>query len=173
MLFGRPSALVLAGICSLFLLSAVTSSLAADTSPLAPTAPPMTGVLRATEGGADSASGVLEDLSRTKRLSWAPGPAFAGVSVDQVAATFRIEGTPAARLASVAVFEKLAAADPNLQRPPAVVLAAQGAEYRGVVESLAYECTSQRCEVKVSILAGAGAATVKCPEDEWEWGPRR
>jgi hypothetical protein len=169
----RHSIFVLAAVCSLFTLAADSTSLAADAAPSASSAAPMMGSLRATEGGSDSMTAVLASLSRTKRLSWEAGPSYAGVSLDQIAATFRIEGSPAARNAAMTVFEKLAAVDPNLQRPPSVALAVQGAEYRGVVESLSYECSAQGCDVKVAVLAGGGATTLKCPIDEWEWGPRR
>ena len=162
-----PSLVALAWVCSFFAQAAVDAS-----SPPA-NAAPMTGSIRAVEGGNESTTAVLEELDRTKRLDWAPGPSYVGVALDEIVATFRIDGTPATRSASVAAFEKLASTDATLLRPPTVALTARGAEYRGVIESLSYQCTSQRCDVKVSVLLGKAAA-VRRPEEEegWDWGPR-
>jgi hypothetical protein len=172
--FGSPSILALGWICSFFAQAAAdASSPPAIGSASGASGSAMTGSIRAIEGGNESTAAELVEFDRTKRLKWDPGPSYVGVALDEVVATFRIAGTPETRSASVTVFEKLASKDPTLLRPPTVVLTARGAEYRGVVESLSYQCTSQRCDVKVAILQGRAAA-MRPPEDEegWDWGPR-
>ena len=166
---GKPSAVALTSACLLLATLAVgRASHAAD--PQAVTAPALTGSIRSIEGRTETTSGILEDFNRTKRVRWEPGPSYAGIAVDQVEATFLVNGSPAARMASIAVFEKLATPDPALQRPPTVVLTVQGAEYRGVLEALSYKCAVQRCTVNVTVLGGT--PTAKPADDTWQWGSR-
>lgn len=165
---GKRSALVLAPLSLIAATLGVRSSRAADPSP--PVAPSMTGSLRAVEGRSESTSAGLESFDRAKRVRWESGLAYAGIAVDQIEATFVVTGSPAARAASIAVFEKLAAPDAALQRPPMVVLTVQSAEYRGVVEALSYRCTPQRCTVKVTVLDGTPAP--KPADETWQWGSR-
>jgi hypothetical protein len=169
---GASSFAVLSWVCSFFAQAGTDVSSQAATASQAATSV-MMGSIRAIEGSSDGTTAVLQEFDRTKRLEWAPGPAYVGVALDEVVATFRIEGTPAARGASVAIFEKLASIDPTLQRPPTVLLTARGSEYRGVVESLSYQCTSQRCDVKVAVLQGKAAAVRRVEDEEgWVWGAR-
>jgi hypothetical protein len=166
MLLSPHSVLALGWVCSFF-------AGVPDATPLA-SMPPMTASIRTVDGAHEVTTATLEELDRTKTLRWEPVLSYAGVSLEHVVATFRIDGPPTVRMTVLGVFEKLASTDPSLMRPPTVVLTAQGADYRGVVESLSYQCTSLRCDVKVAILQG-GPATVRPPEDEegWQWGPRQ
>ncbi len=132
-------------------------------------APPLSTV-RAIEGsGGDVAVALLASLGRTKRLGWEPtgpaasGAAFTGVVMDEVVASLRVEGAPHEQSESIAALERLSSPDPELQRPPLVSLTTPGAEFHGVIESLAYECATDHCDVHLALLQTAHPS-VSVPE---------
>jgi hypothetical protein len=141
---------MLARVCAVASFLASTGGVALAASP-----PPLSTV-RALEGSGEVTLARLEAIGRTKRVGWDPagagGAAYTGITLDEVVASLRIEGDVGERSDAIGVFERFASPDPELHRPPMIALTTPGAEFRGVVESLSYECAEDHCDVRLALV---------------------
>src|SRR5437879_3562668 len=70
--------------------------------------------LRVVEGDAASGVALLDEIERTKRIEWTANrtaPAFVAIAQDEIVATLRIEGAPAAQVAAITLLERISSVD--------------------------------------------------------------
>jgi hypothetical protein len=110
---------------------------------------------RTLEGASESVTGVLESFELNRRLAWvdedATSTAFAGTTHGTLKAAIRIDSPEGDAEAVAAPLTRMSASDPQLGRPPLVLLHARGMQFRGVVEAIGLRCAAARCDATLTL----------------------
>jgi hypothetical protein len=132
---------------------------AAQPKPPAISAPSIASVstvtARTLEGSSESVSGTLESFELNRHLAWVDEDpavtAFAGTTHGTLKAALRIESPDGDAESLAAPLTRMSAPDAQLGRPPLVLIAARGMQFKGVVETIALHCAGARCEAHLTL----------------------